>query len=454
MTVWLLERHALPLVAVMVGVPSGGSSDPKGKAGVAEEAAAMLTSGAGKRSALEFDRAVDDLGASIASSATSDTSYLRLSVTKKNFAPAMQLLGDAAVRPRMDAAEWKRVHDLWANELDERQSDPEALAGALAPIVLFGPDHPYGHPTSGLPSAAPRVGLADAKRFYEGAWRPDRAVVVAVGDVTKDELDAQLVAAFGAWKAPPGPALPVVTPAAPASDAASGSSPRIFLVDRADAAQAVIYALRAGPSALDASYPLLARANIAVGGGFTSRLNEDLRVKHGWTYGAESWVPPRRGTGIVRAGGGFVTASAVDALSRMLADFDEAGAGGLTEAEEAKTRVQAREDSVEEYETVGHAAGVLIQDALLGLPPDYEAKAAVATDQADLAALNGVVKTYFQHFATAVVIVGPRAKLEAPLAQAGFSQVTVVDAEGNPIKAQSAAKDTAAGAPGRKKDAK
>ena len=131
------------------------------------------------------------------------------------FAEGMQLLGDAVIRPRWEPAEWKRLHDLWLNDLKERASDPDAVAFVVAPVVLYGADHPYGHPTDGLVSSAPRVQLAEAKRFWAQAWRPDRATIVVVGDVTKGELDTQLEGAFGAWRAPAGPPLPIVTPPPP-----------------------------------------------------------------------------------------------------------------------------------------------------------------------------------------------------------------------------------------------
>ncbi len=107
-TVWLLERHDVPLVACDLDVPSGASSDPKGKAGLAYATANMLNEGAGTRGALDLARAIDDLGARIDTDADADASTASLSVLKKNLAKGFALFGDVVGRPRLEAVEWYR----------------------------------------------------------------------------------------------------------------------------------------------------------------------------------------------------------------------------------------------------------------------------------------------------------------------------------------------------------
>jgi predicted Zn-dependent peptidase len=433
MTVWLLERHALPIVAATVIVPSGSASEDRAHAGLASMTAGMLDEGAGKLGAIDFAKAVDQLGAHLRTGASRDTSSASVSVTKHGFAQAMGLLGDAVVRPRFDPKEWKRVHDLWTNDLKERASDPGEVAHVVQLAALFGVDHPYGHPTDGLLASAPKVTLDEAKRFYAQAWRPDRAFVVVVGDVTRAELDPQLDAAFGAWKKPATPPPAVVTPPAPPAGAAQ-VAPRVVLVDRPDAPQSMIAWLRTGPSANDASLPPLERANVALGGSFTSRLMQDLREAHGWTYGARSRVDGLRGPGVVAASAAVITDKTADALKAMLADIDEFAKNGLTDDEAQKTRTTARNDLVESYQTVEHTAMRLARDAALGLGPDFEAKASVARDTADRGDLNKVAAAFFERSPGAgsvVVIVGPRAKLEGPLSSIGLTSIEMRDAEGN-----------------------
>ncbi len=157
--VWLLERHQVPLVSCNLTIPTGASSDPKGKAGLAYTTANMLDEGAGKFGAIELARALDDIGARLGTDANADASFVSLTVLKRNVDKAFSIFGDVVARPRFEAAEFKRVKDLWTNELMAREKDPDATARVVYRVALFGPEHPVRSP----------VGRHSAER--EGASR-------------------------------------------------------------------------------------------------------------------------------------------------------------------------------------------------------------------------------------------------------------------------------------------
>jgi predicted Zn-dependent peptidase len=427
--VWLLERHSVPVVSCDLTVPSGASSDPPGLGGLAYATANMLDEGAGTRGALDLARAIDDLGAHIHTDANADASFVTVSVAKRNFAKAFALFADVVARPRFEAAEYKRVKDLWHNELLEREKDPDATARVVYRVALFGAEHPYGHPWDGTPRSADAVTLDAIKHFYSGAWRPDRSTLVCAGDVTADEVAKAVEGAFGSWKAPAQPPPPPVVPPVP-----KGPWPRLVLVDRADAPQAVIAAVKPGIAAASADLPALWRTNDAIGGSFTSRLNQDLREEHGYTYGARSRYSISRGTGQVVSWANVVTDKTGDALSAMLADLHKFADGGMTEDEVARTRFQARGELVSVYETVEGIAGHLAADASLGLPPDYEAKSSRDRDAADKATLDRLAKQYYDPAGAILVVVGPRAKVQPMIDKLGLPPAEIRDAEGKVIK--------------------
>lgn len=430
MTVWLVERHALPIVSLIVTVPSGAANDPKGKGGLAKITAQMLDEGAGARSALDVSRDVDALGAQLATDADADSSWASMTVLKRNLGKGFAILGDVVARPRFDAKEWARVYDLWKNGLKARASDPDATARVVFRSALFGADHPYGHPWDGTVASAKSIALDDLRSFHAAAWRPERATLIAVGDVTKDELAPLVESAFSSWKPPAkSQALPIVTPTAP-----KGPWPRVVLVDRPDAPQSVIAVVRPGVAAGDADEAPLSRVNTALGGSFTSRINQDLREEHGWSYGARSRVAFTRGVGMTVAWANVITDKTGEALKALLTDIDELAAKGLTADEVDKTRQQARSDMVEAYESVQSAAGRLAQAAALALGPDYDARASVARDAATGADLNRLAAKYFDTRDAIVVVVGPRAKVEAAVAAAGLPAPELRDADGAVVK--------------------
>jgi zinc protease len=428
-TVWLLERHSVPVVSCDMAIPSGASSDPKDKAGVAYATANMLDEGAGSRGAIDLARAIDDLGARIQTDANADSSFVSLTVAKRNFGRAFALFGDVVARPRFEPAEYKRVKDLWVEELLQREKDPDATARVVYRVVLFGPEHPYGHAWDGSPKSAKAVTLDDVKRFYANAWRSDRATLVCAGDVTAQELTPLMNAAFASWKAPPRPAPDPVAPPPP-----KGPWPRLVLVDRPDAPQSVIAALKPGIAASSPETPALWRVNDAIGGSFTSRLNQDLREEHGYTYGARSRYSVSRGTGQIVSWANVVTDKTGDALSAMLTDLRKFAEGGMTEGEALRTRSQARGDLVSVYETVEGIAGHLAADASLGLAPDYEAKASEARDTADKTLLDRLAKQFYDPADAILVVVGPRARVQPMIDKLGLASPEIRDAEGNVLK--------------------
>lgn len=426
LTVWLLERHSVPLVSCEMVVPTGAARDPHGKAGLAYATANMLDEGAGTRGAIELARALDALGARLSTDANADASLVSLTVLKRNLAAGFALFGDVVARPRFEPREFQRVAELWHNELAQREKDPDATARVVFRAALFGPDHPYGHPWDGTLTSARAVGLDDVRRFYRSAWRPDQATLVCAGDVTRAELEPLLDAAFRSWLAPAGHAPAPFVPPAP-----KGPWPRLVLVDRPDAPQSVVAALRPGIAASDPVAPILGRVNMAIGGSFTSRLNQDLREQRGITYGAQSRFSASRGPGQVVAWADVVTDKTGEALQAMLADLHQFASGGLTDDEVSRTRSQSRADLVSAYETVEGIAAHLAADAGLGLGADFEAKASEARDAAQKADLDALARRYFAPDDAILVVVGPTATVQPMLEKLGLPPPQIRGAEGN-----------------------
>ncbi|MBX3261503.1 MAG: insulinase family protein [Labilithrix sp.] len=430
--VWLLERHALPIVSMQVVVPAGAAYDPEGKGGLALTTANMLDEGAGARGPLELSREIDRLGATLRTGAYADYGFAQLTVLKKNLTAAAALFGDVVSKPQLSAVEFKRVHDLWRNALRARQSEPDAVAGVVVARKVYPAGHPYAHPSDGTLASAAAVTLADVKKFYADRWRPDRAKLVVVGDVTRAELDAVLDQALASWKAPasPPPSESLGVPAPFVGRPAPASVRRVVVVDRADAPQSVIAVARPGVSAFDEESAVLTRVNAALGGSFTSRLNQNLREEHGWSYGARSRFSFTRMRGVFVAQAAVHTEHTGDALQAMLSEIGAMAKDGLTDDEVDKTKQLARADLVEAFETVQAAAARLGRSAGVGHGPDHEAAASHVAARADKAALKRYAAQYLDLDAATIVIVGPRAKIKPQLEAIGITAIESSGPEG------------------------
>jgi len=432
-TVWLVERHALPLVSVALAMPAGSSSDPPSKLGLAFITANMLDEGAGDKDAIALSAAINDLGTSLSVQTDLDASTVSMTVLKGNFPKAFQLMADVVTRPRLQPKDYKRVSDLWINALQQRNDDPDEVARVAIRAAAYGSESPYGHPADGFVNDAKRVRLGDVKSFYETQWRPDRAVVVIVGDITRSEAEAQLSSAFGGWKAkrkkaPPAPEPSTLAPVA--------SRPRLVLVDRDDAPQSVIAIVRDGVSARDPQTPLLDLVNTALGGSFTSRLNQNLREDKHWTYGAFSGFTHPRGQGVFVARASVFVDVTGQALKEMLGELRGMAQAGLTQDEMDKVKAQDRADLVQTYETVAGTSERLAQLYVLGLDPSFDLSASDVRQRATMEQLRALAGAHVDAAHATVVIVGPKAQVLPQLQTSGLGEPVVWSAEGRPEPAR------------------
>ena len=277
-------------------------------------------------------------------------------------------------------------------------------------------------------ATAARVDLPSVKRFYDANWRPERAVLVVAGDVTRDEIAKLAEAELGSWKAK-GAAAPIATPTP-----VRATRPAFGFVDRKDAPQSVIAVVRDGVAVTDPRAPLLDLVNIAFGGSFTSRLNQNLREDHGWTYGASSGFSEARGQGVFTASAAVVTEQTGPSLKEMLAELKKMSSSGLTEEEFGKVKAQDRADLVQTYETVNGVAGRLGHLALLSLAPDFDAGASRARQAATPEQLVKLATQVDPKPAT-IVVVGPSSAVLSQLSAVGLSAPELWSPEGQPLAA-------------------
>ena len=426
--IWLLERHTLPLVAVAAVVPVGAAAEPAGLGGLAMITADMMDEGAGARDALAFSSALDALGAQLTSSADRDRSTVMLEVVSSKLPEALSLLGDAVVRPRHDAKDFRRVSSLWKNALKARGDDPNGVARLVSSAAFFGLDNPYGRPVDGTLQSAQKLRREDVLRWHKAIWRPDMTTFVVVGDTTRSAIRAELDRVFGGYAAPkdPKPQAPEPSPPAPTK------GPRTVLVDRPDAPQIVVSVLRPGVAAGSPDLPRLALLNVALGGSFTSRLNQNLREDHGWTYGASSRFAAQRWGGMFLARAAIRTDAVTDALREMLREVSLIGREGLREDEVSKVRALVRADAIESYGSVRAVAASLAANAALGLPPDEDARELGSQITATRGALSDLAGRYLGGDGVTIVLVGPRKAIEQALSANGLPAPEVRDVQGRP----------------------
>ncbi|MCW5647153.1 MAG: insulinase family protein, partial [Sphingopyxis sp.] len=233
------RRTAVPTVNVAVSFDAGYAADPHNALGTQSLMLNLMNEGTKNLNSIAFAEAKERLGAQISGSANADETVFSLFALKPNLGASLSLLADYIRNPAFDAKELERVRAQQLNRLKAEMNNPNAIASRLMAPMLYGTDHPYGIPPSGLGDAkAVEAATRDQLAAFHATWiRPDNARIFVVGDTTLAEVKKQLDASLGAWKAPA-----TAKPVKNFDIAIPAPKPRILLFDRPKSPQSVILA--------------------------------------------------------------------------------------------------------------------------------------------------------------------------------------------------------------------
>ena len=294
LTVAVVERTNVPLVTVQLLVRSGASDEPADKAGLADLTSAMLTKGTAKRSATEIAEQIEFLGGSINSGAGWNNSSVSVTVTSDKLDAAMDILADVVLNPSFSQEELNLLKSQTLDELKATLKQPGSLASYISSAYSYGE-----HPAGGTPGSIAAITRSDIVNFHAAAFRPERAFIVFAGDISSAKATDLAKKLFGSWRGPSRESSSArVGKAAAHADEKSSTPNRILVVDLPNSGQAsVTYHKqidavgRTSPAYYEASV-----LNSLLGGGYSSRLNQEIRIKRGLSYGAGSsffWRPDK-----------------------------------------------------------------------------------------------------------------------------------------------------------------
>ncbi|MFA5989632.1 MAG: pitrilysin family protein [Sphingomonas sp.] len=398
MRVIVVEKHDLPLISASVITQGGGANDPADRAGLADLAATLLTKGTKTRSATQIAREVESLGGSISSDAGWDGASVRVGVKSDQAGAAMAILADVARNPAFAQDELDRARTQAIDGVGVSLKDPAQLADYIANRLVFG-GGAYGHILSGTPGSLGKISRADVVSAYSAHWRPDGATLVLVGDITPSAGKALAEKYFASWATPAGKA-----PVAPAAVAAP--APRVVVVDFPGAGQAGVVVARPSIARKDAAYYPLSVANATLGVGFSSRLNQEIRIKRGLSYGARSGLAARRSPGVLSASTQTKNPSAAEVVGLIVGEMKRLGAEPAPAAELETRKAVLVGGFSRSTETTGGIAGILGGYVASELPLGELKTFASSLNAVDPAAVQAAAAKLLDPAAASIVVVG------------------------------------------------
>ena len=416
----VVERANTPLATALLMVKQGGEADPANLAGLADMTASLLTKGTKTRNAPQIVEQIEALGGSISSGARWDASTAVVDTQSSRLAPALEILADVTRRPIFESEEIERLRQQYLDDLQVALGQPGSIARYAATRIVFG-EEPYGHPLSGTPESLPQIKRADIVKFHETHYRPDNAILVLGGDVRPADAFKLAEQFFGDWAKPAGP--PPAAGGAKASNAPA-AKPRVVVIDKPDAGQAAVVVARLGINRRDQDF-FRGLVTNSVLSGYSGRLNQEIRIKRGLSYGAGSLLEVRRDVGPFSASAQTKNQSGAEVADLLLGEVSRLATADVSEAELVPRKAVLIGGFARNLETIGGLVSQVATLALLDLKFDEINRYIPGVQAVTTADIRRFASDRLGAQGTNIVIVGD-AKEFLPALQKKYPNVEVI----------------------------
>lgn len=404
MTVYLMERHAVPLVSVAFLVRSGSIADPAGKEGVASLTAALLRKGTATRTADQVSEELDFLGAQYAADANLDFTRGRAEFMKKDIGTGLDIVGDLLMHPNFPEAEVTKIAAQRVDGIRSAKDRAQAVLDTYYYKYLYG-EHPYARPEGGDESSLKTITRDDVVAFHKAHYTPDNTVLAIAGDFSAAEMQKLLETKFGAWagKAQAAPALQAAAPV---------TGKRLLLIDKPDSTQTYYEIGNVGVARTNPDRVYIHVVNTLFGGRFTSMINSELRIKSGLTYGARSSFDERRVPGAFAISTYTRNASTEKAMDLTLEVLKRLHDSGIAQEELDSAKAYIKGQFPPSIETSGELANLLTTLDYYGLDEREVNELYSRIDSMDLATSKRIIQQYFPLENLTFVVIGKASEIE------------------------------------------
>ncbi|MEQ8935575.1 MAG: pitrilysin family protein, partial [Amphiplicatus sp.] len=350
--VYAVEDRELPLVQFVISVDGGHLLDPEGKDGAANLLAEILDKGTATKTVAELEEAFMLLGASVGVSAGDESFVIGGETLARNFAPTMDLVREMLLEPRWDEAELALAKSRTTSAIQASRADPFAISGRAYARVAWGDGHPFARSVAGTEASVAAMTMDDLKAYHADALAPGNASLRVVGAASEADIKKATAGLAKGWTTK-APAIPDILPAT-----APGES-TVYFVDVPGSKQSILQFGRPGPMRADANfYPASVMNYILGGGGFASRLTQELREGKGYTYGVRSGFSASGRQGDFRVQSGVrsnVTLEAAELIRDILKDYGAT----FTEDDLAVTKSFLLKSQARAFESLGAKLGLI-----------------------------------------------------------------------------------------------
>jgi predicted Zn-dependent peptidase len=420
LSLWSAEHRTLPVVTFLLVLPFGSAADFEGFEGLSAITADMMDEGTGNLSAIDVNAAFARIGTHLEADVSADATVFTVTTLAKFARPALSLLADCLIRPRLDSADFDRVRQLRLTRLVQIRDMPSAIADRAIMQVVYG-THPYAHMALGTEESLRQLTLETVREFHANLYCPSNATLVASGDLSASDFRQMASDMFGGW---------TDARSRIAEDASTSSPPaapvhRLVLVNKPGAAQSEIRIGEVGLARSTPDYHPLIVLNMILGGQFVSRINMKLRQEKGLTYGARTAFDFRRGRGPFILQTSVQSDGTADAIQTSLMEIHAIRTDRPPTAEEVEiAKAALTRGYPRNFETAEQIGRAMAQLVLYGLPDDYFDTFTSRVCEVTIDRAREAAATHLDPERLATAIVSDSAVVGPQLAAAGLGEAT------------------------------
>ena len=400
---WLVHEPSIPIISLELAFRGGAALDPEGKEGLAYMASGLLDEGAGEMDSLAFQRRLEELAIGLSFDAYMDTFRASLRTLSRHREEAFRLLGLALGQARFDDEAVERIRQQIRAGLIRNLEDPDTIARRTWFATAF-PGHPYGRPRRGDVDSIAAITRDELRAFAAQRLARDNVVIGVVGDITPDELGRLLDGALGA--------LPHTSEPYRVAETAPAAGDHVIVV-RKPVPQSVVVFGRAGPKRDDPEYYAAYVMNYVLGGGgFSSRLTEEVREKRGLAYSVYSYLSPLDHAGLFLGGVASANGRIAESLAIIRAELGRLKSEGVPEDELAAAKTFLNGSFPLRLSSNSRIANMLVAIQLRDLGIDYIERRPALIDAVSREDIERAAQRFLDADDLIVVVVGDPEGLE------------------------------------------
>ncbi len=414
MTVYLIERHQVPLVSMALVLRAGAVADPAGKEGLASITAELLRKGTATRTADQISDELDFLGAEFSADATTDYTRAHAEFMKKDVQAGLDIFADLVLHPTFPEGEVTKLVQRRVDGIKAAKDRAQAVLDLYFYHYLYA-QHPYGRPTEGDENSLKAITRDDVVNFHRAFYTPDNLILAIAGDFSAPEMQKLVADKFGAWTGKSAPLPALAKPAAV-------QGRRLLLVDKPDSTQTFFAVGNVGIARDNPDRVYINVVNTLFGGRFTSMINSELRIKSGLTYGAYSRFDRRKMPGAFLISSYTRNAATEQALDMTVAVLKRLHEKGISQEELDSAKAYIKGQFPPTIETGEQLASLVSTLDFYGLDEREVNDMYARIDAMDLATARRVIGQYFPLDNLVFVLIGKAGEIE-PVAKKYAAQL-------------------------------